>query len=74
MLQINTTYAYLGSSFLVEFDKFSKNFVLVKPCKIDLPLGIETCIARPLGVKYMAYITLFTLVIILAIQCLLAFW
>ena len=32
MLQIITTDAYLLSTFLVEFDKFSKNFVPVKPC------------------------------------------
>ena len=74
MLQINTTDAYLRSTFLVEFDKFSKNFVPVKHVFIDLPLGIETCIASPLGVKNMAYITLFTLVILLAIQGILAFW
>ena len=68
MLQINTTDAYFRSTFLVKFDKCSKNFVHVKP------LGIETCISSPLGVKNMAYVTLFTLVILLAIQGLLAFW
>ena len=57
MLQINTTDAYLRSTFLVEFDKFSKNFVPVNLVLIDLPLGIETCFASPLGVKDMAYIT-----------------
>ena len=66
MLKINTTDTYLRSAFLVEFDKFSKNFVPVKPCIHYLPLGIETCIASPLGVKNMAYITFFT--------GLLAFW
>ena len=39
MLQINTTDAYLRSTFLVEFDKFSKNFIPVKPCIHLLAFG-----------------------------------
>ena len=42
----------LRSTFLVEFDKFSKNFFPVKPCFHCLACG--TCIACPLVVKIMA--------------------
>ena len=39
-----------------------------------MSLGTETCTASPLGVKNMACITFFTLVILLVIQGLFTFW
>ena len=70
----NKCHRFPSSTFLVDFDKFSRNFFLYSFIAfIDLPLGTETCIASPLDVTNMACTTFFTLVILLAIQGLLAF-